>query len=286
MELKCKFRWDALEIPPRCRKPRNVPHYKEAIATIQEISGPDADRLMPVALIVHDELYKEKYPDMKATHKPLYWYQGNLYEEDTRHTVERLMCEFETETQNIDRESNIETSLREIEQTYVIRDGILYVMTYEPCYHISFSIMSGPSIFIQNIYNYENLSDSDFRADELEQAIDAALNSEFHMEESHRQYLKDTRTEGCYIEVLMPEALEMPSYLNRIGQNVEKEVIKTLLHDFQFEPEELKTEKGRKLVRVVMQAVYADKKVKERRYLLTGLDVERNFKQVIMDLIN
>ena len=79
MELKIKFKWSMLEIPPRCRKARNVPHYKDAVATIREISGADADRLMPVALIVHDELYKDKYPDTQATHKPLYWYQGSLY---------------------------------------------------------------------------------------------------------------------------------------------------------------------------------------------------------------
>lgn len=70
MELKIKFKWSMLEIPPRCRKARNVPHYKDAVATIREISGADADRLMPVALIVHDELYKDKYPDTQATHKP------------------------------------------------------------------------------------------------------------------------------------------------------------------------------------------------------------------------
>lgn len=72
MELKVKFKWDMLEIPPRCRKARNVAHCKERLVNIQEISGADADRLMPVALIVHDELYKDKYPDMQATHKPLY----------------------------------------------------------------------------------------------------------------------------------------------------------------------------------------------------------------------
>ena len=158
-------------------------------------------------------------------------------------------------------------------------------MTYEPCYHISFSISSGPSIFIENIYDYDKLDDCDFRADELEQVIDAALNSEHYMDESRRQYLKDTKDEYCYIEVLMPEALKMPSILNRIGQNIEKEVTHTLIHDFQFENEELRTEKGKKLIQTVMQAVYADKELKERRYLRPSLDVERIFKQVIFDLI-
>lgn len=55
----------------------------------------------------------------------------------------------------------------------------------------------------------------------------------------------------------------MPSILNRIGQNIEKEVTHTLIHDFQFEYEELRTEKGKKLIQTVMQAVYADKELKE-----------------------
>lgn len=285
MELKCRFRWEMFEIPPRCRKARNVPHYKDVIATIREISEADADRLMPVAIIVHEELYKDKYPDMKATHKPLYWYQGNLYEKDDRHTIDRLVDEFARDVQCVDKEADIESQIREIEQTYVIRDGILYVMTYEPHYHISFFITSGPSIFIQNIYDYAELGNYDFRADELEQTIDAALNSEFRMDDSHRQYLKDTKNESCYIEVLMPEVLKMPSYLNRIGQNIEKEVRSTLLHDFNFEFEELQTEKGKRLIQTVMQAVYNDREVKKCRYLLTSLDVERIFKQVILGLV-
>ncbi len=285
MELKVKFKWDMLEIPPRCRKPRSVVHYKETFANIQEISGADADRLMPVALIIHDELYKDKYSDMQATHKPLYWYQGNLYEEGERHTIDRLVDEFARDARHVDKEADIESSIREIEKSYVIRDGILYVMTYEPHYHISFSITSGPSIFIQNIYNYEELGNCDFRADELEQTIDAALSSEFRIDDNHREYLKNTEAESCYIEVLMPEALKMPSYLNRIGQNIEREVKQTLLHDFHFEFEELQTEKGKRLIQTVMQAVYADREVKECRYLLTSLDVERIFKQVIFGLI-
>lgn len=285
MELKVKFKWDMLEIPPRCRKARSVAHYKETLANIQEISSADADRLMPVAFIVHDELYKDKYSDMQATHRPLYWYQGNLYEKDDRHTIDRFVDEFARDTQHVDKEADIESSIRKIEQSYVIRDGVLCVMTYEPCYHISFSISSGPSIFIENIYDYDKLDDCDFRADELEQAIDAALNSEHYMDESRRQYLKDTRSESCYIEVLMPEVLKMPSILNRIGQNIEKEVTHTLIHDFQFEYKELKTEKGKKLIQTVMQAVYADKESKERRYLHPSLDVERIFKQVIFGLV-
>lgn len=285
MELKCKFRWEMLEIPPRCRKARNIPHYKDVVATIREISNADADRLMPVALIVHDELYKDKYPDTQATHKPLYWYQGSLYAKDNRHTIDRLVDEFARDVQIVDNEADIETSIREIEQSYVIRDGVLCVMTYEPCYHISFSITSGPSIFIENIYDYDKLDDCDFRADELEQTIDAALNSEHYMDESRRQYLKDTKDNSCYIEVLMPEVLKMPSHLNRIGQNIEREVRHALLHDFQFEPDELKTEKGKKLIQTVMQAVYADKELKKRRYLHPSLDVERIFKQVIFDLV-
>ena len=235
MELKIKFKWSMLEIPPRCRKARDVPHYKDAVATIREISEADADRLMPVALIVHDELYKDKYPDTQATHKPLYWYQGNLYAKDNRHTIDRLVDEFARDVQDVDKEADIETRIREIEQSYVIRDGV--------------------------------------------------LNSEHYMDESRRQYLKDTKSESCYIEVLMPEALKMPSILNRIGQNIEKEVTHTLIHDFQFEYEELRTEKGKKLIQTVMQAVYADKELKERRYLRPSLDVERIFKQVIFDLI-
>lgn len=214
-----------------------------------------------------------------------YWYQGNLYAKDNRHTIDRLVDEFARDVQDVDKEADIETRIREIEQSYVIRDGVLCVMTYEPCYHISFSITSGPSIFIENIYDYDKLDDCDFRADELEQTIDAALNSEHYMDESRRQYLKDTKSESCYIEVLMPEALKMPSILNRIGQNIEKEVTHTLIHDFQFEYEELRTEKGKKLIQTVMQAVYADKELKERRYLRPSLDVERIFKQVIFDLI-
>ena len=105
MELKIKFKWSMLEIPPRCRKARDVPHYKDAVATIREISGADADRLMPVALIVHDELYKDKYPDTQATHKPLYWYQGNLYAKDNRHTIDRLVDEFARDVQNVDKEA-------------------------------------------------------------------------------------------------------------------------------------------------------------------------------------
>ena len=62
-----------------------------------------------------------------------YWYQGNLYAKDNRHTIDRLVDECAREFQDVDKEADIETRVREIEQSYVIRDGVLCVMTYEPC---------------------------------------------------------------------------------------------------------------------------------------------------------
>ena len=61
MKAVCKFKWEQNEIPPRCRKPRPVAHYKNGTANIPEANGDDADKDMPLAIVIHTEIYREKY---------------------------------------------------------------------------------------------------------------------------------------------------------------------------------------------------------------------------------
>lgn len=77
----------------------------------------------------------------------------------------------------------------------------------------------------------------------------------------------------------------MPSYLNRVAQNIEKEVLKVLRKEFKFDTEELDGESGKKLVGKVMQATYMDPEVKQRRYLLYSYDIVRITKSVILGLL-
>lgn len=285
LRVPCKFRWTAMIIPPRCRKPRETYIYKETEVFIPQIPAESADAEMPLAIIVHDELYKDSFPDTKSVHKRLYLYNGLLYEEEDRLSVDRLKSYYMASPIIVDSEAEVGAELSNIQKEYVVRDGALYRRAYEPMYEVSFGFMSGPSIMIRNVWDYDQITDNNFRADELDYAIDAALSGELNIEESCRDRLLQTKEKSCFIEVLMPEALKMPSYLNRVAQNIEKEVLKVLRKEFKFDTEELDGESGKKLVGKVMQATYMDPEVKQRRYLLYSYDIVRITKSVILGLL-
>lgn len=278
MNLSVKFRWTANEIPPRCRKPRTVVHTKTVSVNITEVPKAEADTLMPVALIVHTELYRES----EATHKPLYLFQGKLYEVDEwNRTPEKLLARYDHEILYVDSEDKIPARMREIETSFVIRAGEVCETAYEPIYELS-TTMTGTFIHIAYASCEDELSGHQFRADELDEAIQCALYSEPHVPDERRKYLESTGTNSCRIDVLLPESLKMQPYLNRQAMNIEKLVLDCLEDKFSFESATLQDGAGLKLVQEVCRAVYANEEFKNRRYLIYTYEIVEVVNKVIL----
>lgn len=278
MNLSLKFQWTTNEIPPRCRKPRAVTHTKEVSVNITEVSKTEAEALMPIALIVHTELYREA----EAKHKPMYLFQGRLFEADElSRTPERLLARYAYETIYVDSEDDIPARMREIERLFIIRDGVVCAAADEPIYEIIFT-MSGPFIHVAYASEGAELSDRQFRADELNEAIQGALCGDTYVPDDRRKYLESTGTDSCRIDILLPEALTMQPYLNRQATNIEKMVISCLKEGFRFEPSILQEGAGLKLTREVCREVYANVEFQKRRYLIYPSDIVEVVHNVIL----
>lgn len=82
MKADYTFEWYVQEIPPRCRKPRDVLHTKTVEVNIPEFRGVEVDKNAPVAIVV----YKKDY----GTNKKIgFWSAG-------RRSVEPDGCHYET----------------------------------------------------------------------------------------------------------------------------------------------------------------------------------------------
>lgn len=65
MKADYTFEWYVQEIPPRCRKPRDVLHTKAVEVNIPEFRGVEVDKNAPVAIVV----YKKDYGTKKRLEK-------------------------------------------------------------------------------------------------------------------------------------------------------------------------------------------------------------------------
>ena len=57
MKADYTFEWYVQEIPPRCRKPRDVLHTKTVEVNIPEFRGVEVDKNAPVAIVVYKKDY-------------------------------------------------------------------------------------------------------------------------------------------------------------------------------------------------------------------------------------
>lgn len=279
MKLKVKFQWTAYEIPPRCRKARPVSHTKEVDVDITEVAQPDAETLMPVALVVHTELYRES----EAKHTPIYLFRGKLYKvNESRETPDELQSQYFYDIVVVDTEDVIQSRAKEIADAYVIRDGVVCVEAPEPIYCVDFTF-NGPFISIGSAWNEDGLTDRQFRADELDHAIQAALSNEQGLSEGRRQYIQNIAKESCHIDVYLPEALKLPTYLNRLATNIERIVYRCLTDKLSFERETLNQTSGQNLVKEICRKVYGNPEFQQRKYLIYISDVEPIAHKVILE---
>lgn len=275
MTFHLTYKWTAQEIPPRCRKARTVSHSKTVEVDIAELHQPDAKTLMPVAIIVHTELYREQ----GAQHKPLYLFNGRLYEVSEYDTPEKLQAYFNYDAFNVNSEDEIPGRVAELAKTFVIRDGMVCSEAGEPIYQIDFGF-NGPSIFIRTAWG--DLSDREFRADELDRAIEAALSCPYGLDDSRREWIENTATNVCCIDVYLPEALRLPSYLNRLAVNIEQKVKECLTKSFKFDDEALAQSSGKRLIQEVCKAVYANTEFQQQRYLIHSFDICKVIQDIIL----
>jgi hypothetical protein len=75
MKADYTFEWYVQEIPPRCRKPRDVLHTKAVEVNIPEFRGVEVDKNAPVAIVV----YKKDYGTNKKVGEEFRLYDGRLY---------------------------------------------------------------------------------------------------------------------------------------------------------------------------------------------------------------
>lgn len=291
MDIIRSFSWYRSEIPPRCRKPRDVYHCKEVVAHITEIPANEADNQMPLAILVHDKLYKDKYPELgDAMHIPYYEYHERLYKPSERFpAIERFRSFYERKPTFVDNEADIDGHIADFESEYVIRAGVVLEEASEPTYVIT-SSFSHTHILIEEwsvANDRRNILDV-FRADELEECKQAILNSPgFVMSDSNIQYIQETE-KSCRIEVLRPQVLKMHTYQNRIAEyirtNIEQWVAKEILPLCYKDSWTAQQAAGyEELMLALRRRVFQDAKVQEQGYAASSNDIQRCFADIILE---
>ena len=203
MKADYTFEWYVQEIPPRCRKPRDVLHTKTVEVNIPEFRGVEVDKNAPVAIVV----YKKDYGTNKKSVYQKYTEFKNRYQCDGR----------------IEREGDIPKTVKKIEEEWLICDDTLYRVTGEPIYRVCDQF-----ILTDVIWDRENMDPDRFRADELFEAkrYRDALYPEYACKEDDEDYNS--------IEVRIPDALKLPTYLNRVDDCLEKNARKALTQELGF----------------------------------------------------
>ena len=108
MKADYTFEWYVQEIPPRCRKPRDVLHTKTVEVNIPEFRGVEVDKNAPVAIVV----YKKDYGTNKKVGEEFRLYDGRLY------VAQGSAAEFKNRYQcdgRIEREGDIPKTVKKIE---------------------------------------------------------------------------------------------------------------------------------------------------------------------------
>ena len=154
MKADYTFEWYVQEIPPRCRKPRDVLHTKAVEVNIPEFRGVEVDKNAPVAIVV----YKKDYGTNKKVGEEFRLYDGRLY------VAQGSAAEFKNRYQcdgRIEREGDIPKTVKKIEEEWLICDDTLYRVTGEPIYRVCDQF-----ILTDVIWDRENMDPDRFRADE------------------------------------------------------------------------------------------------------------------------
>lgn len=216
MKADYTFEWYVQEIPPRCRKPRDVLHTKAVEVNIPEFRGAEVDKNAPVGIVV----YKKDYNTGKTVGKELRLYDGRLY------VANGSAAEFKNRHQcdgRIEREGDIPKTVKKIEEEWLICDDTLYRVTGEPVYQVCDQF-----IFTDVIWNPEDMVHNRFRADELFEA-------KRYRDALHPKYASEANDEDFNsIEVRIPDALKLPTYLNRVDDCLEKNASKALTQELGF----------------------------------------------------
>lgn len=216
MKVDYTFEWYVQEIPPRCRKPRDVLHTKTVEVNIPEFREVEVDKNAPVAIVV----YKKDYSTNKKVGEEFRLYDGRLY------VANGSAAEFKNRYQcdgRIEREGDIPKTVKKIEEEWLICDDTLYRVTGEPIYRVCDQF-----ILTDVIWDRENMDPDRFRADELFEAkrYRDALYPEYACKEDDEDYNS--------IEVRIPDALKLPTYLNRVDDCLEKNARKALTQELGF----------------------------------------------------
>lgn len=202
------------EIPPRCRKPRDVTHDTSTEVEVARVEAKDA----PVAFRVHDRIGGDDPAREIRTHG------GRLYAPYAAHRVGASQAvagsadfpaEVDADYHNrvyADSPESFAAQVRERYAVYIIIDGMVWSEVEEPGYQVTTFGLGGingsTAIFASTRKDYGTM----FRADEFEAARAWA-----HEVASERGDSADAETfstpEGAardkVIEVLIPEAITL-----------------------------------------------------------------------------
>lgn len=220
MKADYKFTWYVQEIPPRCRKPRAVQHTKTVEVNTPEFRGAEVDKNAPVGVIV----YQKDYDTGEKKGKEFRLFDGRLY------VARGSASEFPNRYQrdySVEREEDIPKTVKQLEEEWLICDDTLYRATGEPIYKVCDQF-----IFTDVCFDESDMGPDKFRADELFEA-QRYRNAHFH------GYANNEKDEDFNsIEVCLPEALKLPTYLNRVDDGLEKNVLYVLTQRLDFRTRE------------------------------------------------
>ena len=137
MQIKLTIQFHEQEIPPKCRKPRNVEHEETVKVKIADTTEEEA----PVAFVVHQ--YNESpikvrsYKGQLYKEVPVVFYNGKECKEYKLEDIpwEKLLKKY-TRFGDYTTKSEYMTFLQVTSREYLLVNGVVYKRCYEPYYRI------------------------------------------------------------------------------------------------------------------------------------------------------
>jgi hypothetical protein len=202
MQVTIPFEYTAEEIPPKCRKAREVRKEGSVVVNIAEITSEQA----PVAFIGSGEDHKGEYKREYRWYDGCLWLLGKDYagpdEEQKIQTAEEFLAAQANSKSHgawYVREEKNRAGILDWAGTIVFIDGLRWDLTMEPEYKIreSFNWTSLDIVFGEK---HEIGDPSYYRIDQLEEAL------------QHIETLHGGDVEGfSRFEILLPTALRLPA---------------------------------------------------------------------------
>lgn len=185
------------EVPPRCRKPRDVGHTVEVEVEVPDLTGDDA----PVA--IRHTAYGDRVTEWR-------WWDGRLFGAARCLPVGYL-------NRGVDNDEQAKTVLRRQGDGYVLIDGQPWEATDGPVwYPMTFGLggnHGGTSLCFGSIERADSMSA--FRADEATEAADYTVGVALHRGDN-RSVERIRQTVG-EVEILIPAAISGPTNAERVA---------------------------------------------------------------------